>query len=172
MKTGSPMRFRSAWPPVRRSPLEGRSGCTTSNDRRMLVGRLGSMVASVVLADAYGSVIDWADDDFIELRWYDTTKGLTTAAFNEWQTKWAEQVEKAGRSRALVDVQQFQMTAEQDPDHRTKSILPRYDRAGVTKFAFLSDPDNNLVGQDPEPEGDHLSAWFGSRADVMAWFTE
>ena len=130
------------------------------------------MTATVVYNDEYGSMIDWVDDDFVEIRWYDGTSGLDRDTFNRWLEGFAGGVEAAGRSGVLVDSVQFVMDmSHMDGEWRDANIIPRYNAAGVKKFAFLMPAGMPAIGADPAPEGpaDFPTAYFGSRAEALAW---
>ena len=40
------------------------------------------MKAAVVYEDKQGSMIDYPDDDYVEIRWYDASSEFTTDTFN------------------------------------------------------------------------------------------
>ncbi|MGH2475675.1 MAG: hypothetical protein ACRDIL_10455 [Candidatus Limnocylindrales bacterium] len=130
------------------------------------------MDATVIYNDGFGSVIDWADDDFVEIRWYDTTKHLSAERFNDWLTAFAGEVERAGRSGVLVDAVQFRMDmATMDCPFRDANIIPRYNAAGVKRFAFLMPAGMPAVGASPAPEGPATfpTGYFDSRPAALAW---
>jgi hypothetical protein len=117
-------------------------------------------------------VIDWVDDDFVEIRWYDTTKDLSAEQFNDWLTAFAGDVERAGRSGVLVDATQFRMDmAAMDFAFRDANIIPRYNAAGVKRFAFLMPAGMPAVGAPPPPEGPAAfpTGYFDSRPAALAW---
>jgi hypothetical protein len=130
------------------------------------------MSATVVYNDAFGSVIDWAADDFVEIRWYDTTKDLSAEGFNDWLAAFAGEVERAGRSGVLVDATQFRMDmSAMDFAYRDANIIPRYNAAGVKRFAFLMPAGMLTVGAPPAPEGPATfpTGYFDSRPAALAW---
>jgi hypothetical protein len=130
------------------------------------------MNATVVYNDTFGSVIDWADEDFVEIRWYDTTRHLSAAQFNDWLTAFAGEVERAGRSGVLVDSTQFRMDmATMDFAYRDANIIPRYNAAGVKRFAFLMPEAMPAVGAPAVPEGPATfpTGYFDTRPAALAW---
>ena len=130
------------------------------------------MTATVVYDDEFGSMIDWADDDYVEIRWYDATAAMTRDQFNRWLEGFAGGVEQAGRSGVLVDSIQFAMDMSQmDGEWRDANIIPRYNAAGVRKFAFLMPAGMPAIGAEPAKEGpaDYPTAYFGTRAEAVAW---
>ena len=130
------------------------------------------MGATVVYNDDFGSIIDWADADLIEIRWYDTTKDLTAEKFNDWLAAFASEVERAGRSGVLVDAVQFRMEMSvMDMAYRDANIIPRYNAAGVKRFAFLMPVGMPAVGAPQAPEGPAAfpTAYFDTRPAALAW---
>ena len=60
-----------------------------------------------------------------------------------------------------------------DANWRDANIIPRYNAAGVTKFAFLMPEGMPAIGAPPAPEGpaEFPTAYFGRRADAVEWLT-
>jgi hypothetical protein len=130
------------------------------------------MTGTVMYEDEYGSTIDRPDANFIEIRWYDATASFTTEGFNVWLARFAGAVEAVRRPAVLVDSVQFKMDlARMDRDWRDVNIIPRYNKAGVRKFAFLMPEGMPAIGTPPAVEGpaDFPTAYFGNRADALAW---
>lgn len=133
------------------------------------------MTATVVWNDEHGSMIDWPDDDYVEIRWYDATREMTKDEFERWLEGFAGGVEQCGRRGILVDGVQFRMNPEfMDGDWRDEHIIPRYNAAGVKAFAFLMPEGMPAIGAPPEVEGpsDYPTAYFGSRAEALDWLKE
>jgi len=130
------------------------------------------MTATVVYEDQYGAMIDYPDDDYVEIRWYDATDGLNRDSFNNWLSGFAGGIEHCRRAGVLVDAVQFGMdVTHMDGDWRDKNIIPRYNAVGVTKFAFLMPHGMPAIGADPVVEGpaDYPTAYFGRRSDALTW---
>lgn len=130
------------------------------------------MTSQIVWEDKWGEVIDRPDADLIEIRWYDTTRDLDTDTFNEWLAGFAGAVEASGRSGVLTDATVFGMSmAHMDGEWRDSNIIPRYNTAGVRKFAFLMPAGMPAIGAAPAPEGpaNFPTAYFGTREDALAW---
>src|SRR5256885_10036893 len=71
-----------------------------------------------------------------------------------WLTKFAQCVEKSGRSRVLIDSTTFRMSpANMDGPWRDAYITPRYNAAGVAKFAFHMPEGMPMIGKPPPPDG-------------------
>ena len=130
------------------------------------------MASSVIYEDQFGEVIDRPERGLIEIRWFDATRNFTTATFYEWLSEFAGGVEASGRQHVLVDALSFRMASDQmDPEWRDTHIIPRYNAAGVEKFAFLMPEGMPAIGTPPAPEGpaEFPTAYFGTRAEALAW---
>ena len=130
------------------------------------------MTATVVYEDEYGAMIDYADDDYVEIRWYDASKRLDSDSFNAWLDGFAHGVAEYRRAGILVDANQFGMDMTlMDADWRDANIIPRYNAAGVRKFAFLMPEGMPAIGAPPMIEGpaDFPTGYFGTRATAKAW---
>lgn len=122
--------------------------------------------------DQWGGIIDRPDAGYIEIRWYDTTRDMTRDQFQSWLTTFVEQVEATSRTRVLVDAVQFRMAMENmDGSWRDEHIIPRYNAAGMSRFAFHMPAGMPAIGKPPAHEGpgQFPTAYFGTRADALAW---
>jgi hypothetical protein len=129
-------------------------------------------VDELVYEDPWGEVIDRPSQDLVELRWFDTTEAISKQAFQGWLTKFAECVERCGRRKVLVDNTSFRMHLDQmDGPWRDANIIPRYNAAGVTKFAFQMPQGMPMIGSAPAPEppGRFPTGYFGSRQTALDW---
>lgn len=130
--------------------------------------------SQIIWEDKWGEIIDRPDVDLIEIRWYDTTTDLDGERFNQWLRRFADAVEQARRSNILTDAVVFGMAMEQmDGEWRDANIIPRYNAAGVQKFAFIMPKGMPAIGAPPEPEGpaDFPTGYFASRSDALLWLT-
>ena len=57
------------------------------------------------------------------------------------------------------------------PGRRVSVVIPRYNGAGIQKFAFHMPAGMPAIGAPPAPEGpaNFPTAYFGARADALAW---
>jgi len=125
-----------------------------------------------VYSDRYGEVLDRPAADLIELRWFDTTADMSPQEFKDWLAQFAGCVEKCGRSRALVDSTSFRMNpANMDGPWRDANIIPRYNAAGVARFAFHMPDGMPMIGVPPSTEepGTFPTGYFGRRQDALDW---
>jgi hypothetical protein len=131
-------------------------------------------MAQQVYEDRWGEVFDRPSADLIELRWFDTTADMSVHEFQDWLTEFAGWVEKCGRSRVLIDSTSFRMNpALMDGPWRDLHIIPRYNAAGVAKFAFHMPDGMPMIGAPPAAEepGLFATAYFGRRQDALDWLT-
>lgn len=130
------------------------------------------MQPHIIHEDTYGSLIDYPDDDYFEVRWYDASSAFTGDSFNDRLTVMADAIERCGRSGLLVDAVQFGMRAEDmDVTWRNANHIPRLNAAGVKKEALIVPAGFPPIGAPPAPEGpaDYPSAFFATRAEARSW---
>jgi hypothetical protein len=122
--------------------------------------------------DRFGAVIDRADAQCLEIRWYDTTASMSASEFQDWLAGFASEVERRKRPGILVDATSFRMDpANMNEQWRDENITPHYNAGGVRKFAFHMPDGMPAIGGSPEREGpaDFLTAYFGHRQDALDW---
>jgi len=131
-------------------------------------------VTSVVFEDRWGDILDRENEDLVEFRWFDTTADMSADEFKASLANFAGCVEKCGRHHVLVDNTSFRMSpSRMDGPWRDANIIPRYNAAGVTRFAFLMPPDMPMIGSPPAPEGSGRfpTAYFGRRQEALDWLS-
>jgi hypothetical protein len=136
------------------------------------------MQGTELFRDEFSSVTRQDDHHAIVLQWFATTKTMTDAQFRQGLERLASLLEQERRPNVLIDVVAF--AHQPDPDFsawRDKNIIPRYNGAGVKKFAFLlpsSAAHTVEHGAAPaiEEPGRFPTAYFSSRAGVDAWFDQ
>ena len=112
----------------------------------------------------------------LELRWSAATKSMSERQFRAAIERLAELLEQTHTPNVLIDVVEF--VHESAPDFeewRQARIIPRYNAAGVKKFAFLlpADAPNTVEkGVEPAREGTQTfpTGYFNSRERALAWF--
>ena len=130
------------------------------------------MAETTVYEDLWGKIVDHAADGILEIRWVDATAEMMTNDFNQWLIQFATDLARLGRRLALVDAAQFHMARDRmDGAWRDANVIPRYNEAGVQRFAFVMPQQMPLIGTPPAPEGPAAfpTAYFGTRADAFAW---
>jgi hypothetical protein len=131
------------------------------------------MTASVIVyEDKWGEIVDRPDAQVVEIRWYDTTRAMARADFEQWLTTFADYVERLRRPGVLVDRTSFLMDpANSNSEWRDANIVPRYNAAGVKKFAFHVPEGMPGIGAPPavEPPAAFPTGYFGSRQEALNW---
>lgn len=125
-----------------------------------------------VYEDRWGEIIDRPDSDLIELRWFDSTETMSATEFQDWLKTFAEWVGRRRRSRVLVDGTSFLMNpARMDGEWRDLNIIPRYNAAGVARFAFHMPEGMPAIGAAPAAEspGVFPTGYFGRREAALEW---
>lgn len=125
-------------------------------------------------------MIDYPNDDYVEIRWYDASSEFTGEAFNRRQEVIAGVVEQCGRSHILIDAVQFGMSAEEmDIEWRDANTTPRFNAAGIKKQAIIvpagfppvGAPGRGAAHEAPEGPADFPTAYFATRAEARAWLS-
>jgi hypothetical protein len=129
-------------------------------------------MTSVLFEDRWGDILDRKTEDLVEFRWFDTTADMSADEFKASLTNFVACVEKSRRHHILVDGTNFRMDPSMmDDQWRDANIIPRYNAAGVTKFAFQMPPGMPAIGSPPAKEGPgrFLTAYFGGRQEALDW---
>ena len=122
--------------------------------------------------DQWGEVIDRPGPGYLEIRWYDSTVDLNGEGFKSWLARFAGFVEEQRPAGVLVDAIQFKMDpANMSLGWRDEHIIPRYNRAGLKRFAFHMPGAMPAIGAPPAPEGpaDFPTAYFATRREAVTW---
>ncbi len=133
------------------------------------------MSSTILYEDSWGEIIDRAEENFVEIRWYDTTETMTGDDFNNFLVEFACHVEQKKRAGALVDGIKFRMPPERmNMGWRDENIIPRYNAAGIKKFAFIMPTGMPAIGKEPQKEGpaQFPTGYFGSRESAVEWLSK
>jgi len=128
--------------------------------------------ATHVYEDQWGALIDHGDAGYVEIRWYDSTDAMSRDEFQQWLTAFAKEVQRLRRPGILVDATRFLMDpAKMNSEWRDANIVPHYNAAGVTKFAFLMPEGMPAIGSPPAVEGPAAfpTAYFARRQQALDW---
>ena len=130
-----------------------------------------------VFRDAYGVILD-ESNGVLELRWLDDSATMTDGDFKRWLERLASASEARPCSHLLIDITHFAHRPGEDvAAWRDEHIIPRYNQAGVRKFAFLlpkGAPGTVAAGNQPAPEppGNFPIGYFDDRDAIDAWFVD
>lgn len=99
---------------------------------------------------------------------------MTADDFKQGLTKTADYVEQHKATGLLVDVEKFQFGAAMGPEltkWRSETIVPRYNKAGLKKFAFVHGkafPEKGGDG-DRNPGDEFFTKHFALEDTAMKW---
>ena len=130
--------------------------------------------AEHVYEDRWGVIVDRPAQGLVELRWYDTTATMSAEQFQDWLATFAGHVERLRRRRVLIDGTRFMMDpANLNDAWRDANIIPRYNAAGVGRFAFLFPDGAPGIGAPPAAEGPATfpTGYFARRQEALDWLT-
>jgi hypothetical protein len=96
---------------------------------------------------------------------------MSAEQFRNWLTTFADSVERVRRPLVLSDGTQFMMNpANLDDEWRDANVTPRYNAAGVYRFAVLFPEGAPGIGA-PEGPATFPTAYFARRQDALNWLT-
>jgi hypothetical protein len=118
------------------------------------------------------------DDErgILELAWTEASANLTDQLFMDALERFGRHAEDRRARNVLIDVTRFAFQpGPQVGPWRDEHVIPKYNRAGVQKFAFLvpeGSPGTVESGAvpAPEPPGAFPTGYFDARGDIDAWF--
>ena len=148
------------------------------------LGRMSSETTTPTEAARYryGVVMRHENPEHLELAWLATT---TSMSDEDWKTGLmllATEAEATGTASILIDATEFRHDfndREGSMAWRDDHVIPRYNRAGVTRFAFVMPAGfpgpTAESGSEPRIDG-HAAAfptqWFLGRDAALAWLGE
>jgi len=131
-----------------------------------------------VARNEWGTVINYEDWRTLELKWLPSTREMDDDGFKTTLELFAEQGERLKPDYMIIDATEFAHELGGGVmEWRHAEIIPRYNAAGVKKFAFLwkeGMPGTVESGSTPAPEGsaDFPTGWFTGRERAYSWLTE
>ncbi len=106
----------------------------------------------------------------IDLVWTDATSNMAADDFKGALERFAGYAEQHHPKSLLVDVRRFGFTlAPELGEFRDKKIAPRYNGAGVQKFAYVFPPGVDTPPGAKNPGEDFETSYFKSTDDARAW---
>jgi hypothetical protein len=139
-------------------------------------GRRSTNVTKELYRNDFGTIIHHPEQGILELEWLEGSASMTDDDFMRSMERYAAFAEEHRTPNMLVDVTKFRHSPG---DHvapwRDEHIIPRYNAAGVTKFAFLvppGGPGTVEAGSQPErePPGSFPTGYFEDRQHIFDWF--
>jgi hypothetical protein len=131
-----------------------------------------------VARNHWGVVLNYEQWRTLELGWLPSTNEMSDDGFKETLELFAAEGERTKPSYMIIDATNFHHElGEGVLQWRDREIIPRYNAAGVEKFAFLwpeGTPGTVESGGSPKPEGsaNFPTGWFTDRERAYEWLTE
>ena len=126
-------------------------------------------------ANHWGTITYYPQWTTLELTWSPETRSMDDDGFRQTLQLLADHGLKVRPRFMIIDATQFRHTlADGTLAWRDEHIVPRYNEAGVQKFAFLATaaaPGTIEKGAEPAPDGPAAfpTAWFETRDRMYAW---
>jgi hypothetical protein len=134
------------------------------------------MPEEIVAQDQWGQLVFYDEWNSLELRWLPSTAAATDAEVKSTMELFAQEALARKPTTLIVDTTDFRhQWGEGMMQWRDAQIIPRYNQAGVRKFAFIASPTypgpTVEAGAAPAPDGpaSFPTAWFKSRQAAYEW---
>jgi hypothetical protein len=125
--------------------------------------------------NAWGVIVHHEPEGILELRWLPATATMSDDDFTTTLELFAAEAERARPPSLLIDATEFRHTPGPGVmEWRDREIIPRYNSAGCTRFAFHvreGFPDAVEAGGSPvvSPPAQFPTAWFTGREHALDW---
>jgi hypothetical protein len=129
---------------------------------------------SQLMQNPFLSIFHDPDSALVILVWSKETASMADTDFKEGLTRTAEFAEQYRPHGLLVNVENFKFGAAMGPElsqWRIENIIPRYNKAGLKKFAFVHGsgfPEKSGDGEKTAPE-QFLTKHFASEERAKEW---
>jgi hypothetical protein len=130
----------------------------------------------IVADDQWGQVVFYAEWNSLELKWLPSTGDATDADLKTTMEVFAQEAVNRHPRTLIVDTTEFHHAWGDGMTHwRDAEIIPRYNAAGVVKFAFIANPSYPRptveAGAVPASEGPAKfpTGWFKTREAAYQW---
>jgi len=134
------------------------------------------MSEKIVAEDQWGQMIFYDDWNSLELKWLPTTADASDADLKITMESFADESVSRRPRTLIVDTTEFRhQWGDGMMEWRDAQIIPLYNQAGVTKFAFIANrnyPGPTVDGgAKPAAEGSATfpTGWFKSRDAAYQW---
>lgn len=132
-------------------------------------------VRTELYRDQFGVLLEDLDHRMLELKWLDDSASMTDEDFKAWLDRFSAEAEARRQPYLVINVRQFRhRPGPEVASWRDQQVIPRYNRAGVTKFAFLLPEGSPGAGGTPAPEppGTFPTGYFDHPAKIEGWFNQ
>jgi hypothetical protein len=130
----------------------------------------------IVVKDRWSEIVFYDEWNSLELKWLPSTADATDADLRTTMAVFAQEAVDRHPGTLIVDTSEFHHSwGDGMMQWRDAEIIPRYNEAGVTKFAFIASPaypgPTVEAGAVPAPDGpaNFPTGWFETREAAYAW---
>jgi hypothetical protein len=134
------------------------------------------MPEEIVAKDQWGQIVFYDEWNSLELKWLPSTATATDSDVKSTMVLFAQEAVNRKPRTLIVDTTEFRhQWGEGMMQWRDAQIVPRYNQADVSKFAFIAGPNypgpTVEGGAAPAPEGpaNFPTGWFKSREAAYEW---
>ena len=134
------------------------------------------MPEEIVAEDRWSQIIFYDEWNSLELKWLPSTAEATDADAKTAMKAFAQESVNRRPHTLIVDTTEFRHAwGDGFMEWRNAEIIPRYNQAGVEKFAFIAStgyPGPTVeAGAGPAPEGpaNFPTGWFKTRQAAYQW---
>ncbi|HEY4871605.1 MAG TPA: hypothetical protein VIJ03_06880 [Candidatus Dormibacteraeota bacterium] len=131
-------------------------------------------VRTELYRDQFGVLLQDLNHRMLELKWLEGSASMTDDDFKAWLDRFSAEAETRRQPYLVINVREFRhRPGPEVAAWRDEHIIPRYNRAGVTKFAFLLPEGSAGASGSPaaEPPGNFPTGYFDTPAKIEAWFS-
>lgn len=134
------------------------------------------MLETIVAENPWGQIIFYDDWSSLELRWLASTADAPDSDLRSTMEAFADAAVSRRPKTLIVDNTEFRHTwGDGFRPWREAVIIPLYNNAGVSKFAFIANAHYPLptveTGATPSPDGpaNFPTGWFKTREAAYQW---
>jgi hypothetical protein len=122
-----------------------------------------------MIKDPMYSMIYHKPEHLVRLKWLAGTAGMTDADFKETLEAFADAAIQHKAHRLLIDVSEFKHRPSPEVGTwRDEVILPKYNKAGVKKIAWVW-PNNTPSNGPTSPKDKFENRYFPTEAEALTW---
>jgi len=132
----------------------------------------------IIAKDQWGQIVFYDEWNSLELKWLPSTVDATDADLRTTMKVFAEEAVDRRPHTLIVDTTEFRHAwGDGMMQWRDAEIIPRYNQAGVARFAFIASPSypgpTVETGAPAGPEGpaNFPTGWFKTREAAYQWLT-
>ena len=128
-------------------------------------------MSTELFRDSFGVLTHDSERSRLDLVWLDGSAEMSDDDFKAHLSRLAEAGEMHRAKHVVVDVRAFRhQPGPGIMGWRDAEIIPRYNRAGIEKFAFLLPSGAPERPAAPEGPAEFPTGWFNRETSMDAWF--